>query len=47
MAEWCSPGRYVHGQEAIDRRLKFLTMNREMLSPAYTTRWKELPVARF
>ncbi|WP_373645878.1 MULTISPECIES: DUF4113 domain-containing protein [Klebsiella] len=22
-------------------------MNREMLSPAYTTRWKELPVARF
>ncbi|WP_142244946.1 DUF4113 domain-containing protein, partial [Klebsiella pneumoniae] len=20
---------------------------REMLSPAYTTRWKELPVARF
>ncbi|MDP0833242.1 DUF4113 domain-containing protein [Klebsiella pneumoniae] len=22
-------------------------MKREMLSPAYTTRWKELPVARF
>jgi hypothetical protein len=27
MAEWCSPARYVHGQEAFDRRLKFLTMN--------------------
>lgn len=27
MTECCSLGRYVHGQEAIDRRLKFLTMN--------------------
>jgi len=27
MAEWRSPARYVHGQEAIDRRLKFLTMD--------------------
>lgn len=26
MTGWCSPGRYVHGQEAIDMRLKFLTI---------------------
>lgn len=27
MTGWRSPGRYVHGQEAIDMRLIFLTMN--------------------
>ncbi|MDD9665728.1 Tn3 family transposase [Klebsiella pasteurii] len=26
MTDCCSPGRYVHGQEAIDRRLKFQTI---------------------
>lgn len=27
MTGWCSPGHYVHAQEEIDMRLKFLTMN--------------------
>lgn len=28
MTGWCLPGRYVHGQGALDMRLKFLTIER-------------------